>query len=280
LLLIFILFAAFVSPATAVLSQQSHKSPAAEPPSKPAISQAPQAAQAAQVDPQKPVPDGAPFRFLHLIAVLCSGLVISAARLASKFRRFWGLGVLTNPYAFLFLLFGVGICGLPVISESTLKGVHILGDLGPWIADFSGILVALVLPAIGFQSKKSPEGESPVRDLGSGSSSNIIVAVIDNCIAECLLQRMQKEVVLARSRYDWGTIKVAAGRVLEEEMTIRPLSNETYDAVCLKIANFQSDPDLLQDSENKYKALLGLLRWCSFKRLLNGLDAAKRETEA
>ena len=60
---------------------------------------------------------------------------------------------------------------------------------------------------------KSPEGESPVRDLGSGSSSNIIVAVIDNCIAECLLQRMQKEVVLARSRYDWGTIKVAAGRV-------------------------------------------------------------------
>jgi hypothetical protein len=276
LLLILILFSALVSPATAQVSQHSRISTAAAPDPKPASSGASPAAQAA---PQQPVTDNAPFYYLHLIAVLCSGLMISAARLARKFHRFWGLGVFTNPYALLFLLFGVVVCGLPLTSENTLKGVSFLGNAGPWIADFSGILAALVLPAIRSKPKKGPDGDSQVRDLEGGSSANPIW-VIENCIEECILQRMQKEVVLARGLYDWGTIKLAAGRALEEEMTIRPLSNEVYDAVRLKIESFQSDPDPRQDSENKYKALLGLLRWCSFKRLLNGLNAAKRETEA
>jgi hypothetical protein len=277
LLLILILFAALFSPATAGRSQQSRVSPAEAPAPRPASSGTAPAAQAA---PQQPAPNGVPFHLLHLLAVLCSGLVISAARLARKFRRFWGLGVFANPYAVLFLLFGVGICGLPVTSESALKAIPLLGDMGPWIADFSGILVALVLPAIRLKPKKSPEGEGPVRDLDGDSSSNPIIAVIENAIQECILQRMQKEVVAARCLYDWDTIKMAAGRALEEEMTIRPLSTEMYDAVRLKIESFQSDPDPGRDSENKYRALLGLLRWCSFKRLLNGLDAAKREIAA
>jgi hypothetical protein len=255
-------------------------SPAAAPaipPSRPASSGASSASQAA---PQQAVHNSTPFSFLRFGAVLCSGLVISAARLARKFRRFFGLGVFTNPYAILFLLFGVGICGIPVTSESALKGLPLLGDLGPWIADLSGIVVALVLPAIRFKPKTSPEGKSQVHDLEGGSSSNPIVAVIEDAIKERILQRMQKEVVAASGRYDWGTIKVAARRALEEEMTIRPMPDKEYKAELLKIKNFQSDPDARQDSEKKYLALTGLLCWCSFKRLLNGLDAAASETQA
>ena len=247
------------------------------PPTRPASSGASSASQAA---PQQPAPDRAPFSFLRLGAVLCSGLVISAARLARKFRRFFGLGVFTSPYAVLFLLFGAGICGIPVISESTLKGLPLLGDLGPWIADLSGIAVALVLPAIRMKPKAGPEGKSQSNELDGGSSSNQIVAVIENAIQECILQRMQKEVVAARDRYDWGTIKVATRRALEEEMTIRPLPEKEYKAELLKIKNFRSDPDVYQDSENKYAALTGILRWCSFKRLLNGLNAAVSESKA
>jgi hypothetical protein len=279
-LLTLIFFATLVLSATAGLSQENGISPVAGPAiplARPANSGASSASQAA---PQQSAPNRTPFSFLRLGAVLCSGLVISAARLARKFRLFFGLGVFANPYAVLFLIFGVGICGIPVTSESILKGLPMFGDLGPWIADLSGIVVALVLPAIRFKPKTSPSGEGAMRDLEAGSSSNPIVEVIENAIKERILQRMQKEVVAASGRYDWRAIKVAARRALEEEMTIRPLPNETYQAVLLKIESFQPDPDAREDSEKKYLALTGLLSWCSFKRLLNGLNAAASETQA
>jgi hypothetical protein len=223
-------------------------------------------------------PNATPFPFLRLIAVLCSGLLISTARLARKFRRFWGLGVFTNPYAVLFLIFGVGVCGIPVTSEGALKALPFLGNLGPWIADLSGIAVALVLPAIRLKPKERPAGENQVRDLEGEPSSNPVLALIEDAIRDHILMRMQKEVVTACARYDWRAIKLAAERALEEEMTIRPLPDEKYAALRELIESFQADPDALLDSRNKYAALLGLLRWCSFYRLRRGLDAAARET--
>lgn len=154
-----------------------------------------------------------------------------------------------------------------------------VGSMGPWIADLSGIILALALPAIRFKPLARPVGESQVRDLEGASSSNPVLALIEDAIRDCIVQRMQKEVVEACRRYDWGTIKLAAGRALAEEMTIRPLPDEKYNAVRLLIENFRSHPDPLTDSTNKYAALIGLLRWCSFNRLRGGLDAAARETE-
>lgn len=276
-LLTLIFFVTLVASAKAERPKESGISPSAAPVARLAE---PGPSSTTQVAPPQPVSNAASFHYLRLIAVLCSGLVISAARLARKFRLFWGLGVFANPYAVLFLVFGVGVCGVPVTSESTLKAVPFLGNLGPWIADLSGIVVALVLPAIRFKSQARPAGEDQVRDLEGGPSSNPIVAVIEDAIRECILQRMHEEVVEACRRYDWDTIKLAAGRALEQEMTIRPMPDEKYDAVRLSIENFQANPDARQDSRNKYNALTGLLRWCSFKRLLNGLNTAARETEA
>src|SRR5258707_6086269 len=87
-------------------------------------------------------PNAPRWPFLRLIAILSSGLVITAARLARKFRRFLGLGVFTNPYAVLFLIFGMGVCGIPVTSESALSTIPALKSLAPWIAGLSGIIVA------------------------------------------------------------------------------------------------------------------------------------------
>jgi len=195
------------------------------------------------------------------------------------FRRFWGLGVFTNPYAALFLIFGVGICGIPVTSEGTLRAVPHLGNLGPWIADLSGIAIALVLPAIRFKTKAQTAQDSQVRDLGGEASSNPILAVIEDAIRECILRRMQQEVVQACRSYDWRAIRLAAARALEEEMTIRPLPDERYAALRQSIEEFQPDADPQLDSERKYRALLGILRWCSFHRLRRGLDAAAAESE-
>ena len=228
----------------------------------------------------QPAPNAPGWPFVRLIAVLLSGLVINAARLARKFRRFLGLGVFTSPYAVLFLIFGIGVCGIPVTSESALSAIPSLKSLAPWIADLSGIIVALILPAIRLKPQARPAGESQVRDLEAASSSNPILAVIEDAIRDHILEHMQLEVVAASRSYDWETIKLAALRALEEEMTIRPLGREEYDAMRQSIESFQADADSRLDSRNKYEAMLRLLRWCSFKRLRRGLDVAARETRS
>jgi hypothetical protein len=259
------------------LFQESGGSPAAALATNPAN---PGASSASQATRPQLAPDASRWPFLRLVAVLCLGLVINAARLARKFRRFWGLGVFTNLYAVLFLIFGVALCGIPVTSESALSSLPHLGSLGRWIADLSGIILTLILPAIRLKPEARPAGGSQVRDLEDGTSSSPILAVIEDAIRDRILERMQLEVVAASRRYDWDTIKLAARRALEEEMTVRPLGSEEYDAVCQSIESFQADADSRLDSNNKYTALLRLLRWCSFKRLRRGLDAAARETQS
>lgn len=274
-LLIFVFFPTPACVPTAGLSQGSGRSPAAGQ----FTSQTNLGASSISKPTRlQPAPDAAPWPFLRLIAVLCSGLVISAARLARKFRRFWGLGVFTNPYAVLFLIFGVGLSGIPVTSGSALSSLPHLGSLGPWIADVTGIIAALFLPAIRLKPKGRPTGDSQVRDLEGESSSNPILAVIEDAIRDRILERMQLEVVAASRHYDWSTIKLAARRALEEEMTMRPLAREDYDAVRQSIEIFQADPDSRADANNKYAALLSLLRWCSFRGLRRSLNAAARES--
>lgn len=226
-----------------------------------------------------PAPDAPLWPFLRVAAVLLSGLVISMARLARMFRRFWGLGVFTNPYAVLFLIFGVGVSGIPVTSESALASLPHLQSLGPWIADLAGIIVALTLPLIHFKKEERPAAENQVRDLEEVSSSNPVLAVIEDAIRDRILERMQREVMVACRRYDWVTIKIAASRALEEEMTVRPLGRDEYEVARKSIEGFRASPDVHVDSRDKYEAMLRLLRWCSFKRLLRGLDAATREAQ-
>jgi hypothetical protein len=214
-------------------------------------------------------PDAVPRQWFRLMAVLCSGLVISTARLARKFRLFWGLGVFANPYAVLFLAFGVGLCGIPVTLQDTLAALPLMGNLGPWVADLSGIAIALALPAIRLKPKARAAAENQVPDLEGDAGSNPILAVIEDAIKEHILQRMQKEVVAACRRYDMSVIKLAAARALEEEMTIRPLTEARYTYLRRKIENF----------DDKYDALIGILGWCSFYRLRRSLDMVKSETQ-
>jgi hypothetical protein len=224
-------------------------------------------------------PDAPGLPFLRLVAVLFSGLVISAAHLARRFRRFWGLGVFANPYAVLFLLFGMAVCGIPATSASSLRSLPYLGPLGPWIADLSGIIAAVALPEIHLKRRAHPARESQVRDLEDASISNPILAVIDDAICDRILVRIQSELVMASRLYDWETIKLAARRVLEGEMVIGRLGQEDGDAALLAVERFQADANLRVDSNNKYTALLGLLRRCPFSLLRDDLTAAAIETK-
>jgi hypothetical protein len=215
-----------------------------------------------------------PWPFLRLAAILLAGFAISAARLARKFRRFLGLGVFINAYSAVFLMLTVGISGLPVTSETTLSS-HI-GSWGPWIADLSGIIAALVLPAI--RLKASAAAASPVLHLEDTASSNPVLAAIEDGIRDHILARMQAEIVAASRRYNWEEIKLAARRLLEEEITVGRLGREDGEVAIQSIAVFQPSADPRTDFDNKYTALIRLLRSCSFSRLRQGLAAVARET--
>ena len=223
-------------------------------------------------------PDAPRWPFLRLVGVLLTGVIISAARLARQFRQFWGLGVFTNFYAVLFLILSAGVCGIPMTAENALGSIPHLESLSPWIADLSGILAALILPAIRFKSETPPATDKSVRDL-PGASSNPVLAVIQDAICDRLLERMQIEIVAASSRYDWDTIKRAANRALDGEMTAKRLQDKEYYAERQAIYILRPNPDALVDSSNKYQALLRFLRWCKFRQLRRNLDAAAREAQ-
>lgn len=224
-------------------------------------------------------PDATPYPFVRLISVLFAGLLINAAHLARKFRRLLGLGVFTNWYAVVFLLFGVGICGIPVTSERTLRSLPHLESVGPYVADLSGIALTLFLTVVRFRSRARSTGDIQVRDFEDEYASNPVVAVLENGICERILERMQFEITAASTRYDWDVIKQAADNALEEEMVIRPLRRGDYDSARLSIKAFRGHSNARQDSINKYQALLRLLRWCSFRRLLRSLDSAEKERQ-
>jgi len=202
-------------------------------------------------------------------------LAISVARLARKFRRFLGLGVFINAYSAVFLMLTVGISGLPVTSEATLSS-HLGSWAGPWIADLSGIIAALVLPAI--RLKASAAAASPVLHLEDTASSNPVLAAIEDGIRDHILARMQAEIVAASRRYNWEEIKLAARRLLEEEITVGRLGRQDGEVAIQSIEVFQPSADPRTDFDNKYTALIRLLRSCSFSRLRLGLAAAAIET--
>ena len=211
-----------------------------------------------------------PRPFLRLATILLVGLVVSAARLARKFRHFLGLGVFANVYSAVFLALAVGISGFPVTFDLN-------SQLGPWvgpIADLSGVIVALVLPAA---SRRKNVADGPALGLNS-TSSNPVLAAIEDGIRDHILARMQAEIVSAAHRYTWAQIKLAGHRVLEEEVTVGRLDHQDGEAAIRSIEDFQASADPNTDFENKYTALIRLLRSCAFSRLRLGLAVAALES--
>jgi tetratricopeptide (TPR) repeat protein len=229
--------------------------------------------------PSMPGPEKHPYFFLRLFAVLGSGLLITAAHLARKFRRFWGLGIFANPYGLLYLAVGAAISGIPVASEIQPGWARLTGPAGPWVLDFSGILVTLILPMIRLRSASRPSEDA--QPLGfEAASANPIVALIEDGIREHILKRLRVEINAVSSEYDWETIRLAATRALIEETTIRPIDPAKEKEARRAIEGFQPDPNPQLDLRKKYEALFGMLRWCSFHRLKGALKSATQADQA
>jgi hypothetical protein len=226
-----------------------------------------------------PAPDAIPFPFLRVVVVLVLGFLIHAARLANKFRRYLGVGLFANPYAILFMILGAGVCGVPMTSESILRSIPSLGSVGPWVADLSGILTLLVLPAI--RPRRRPRGE----DAGNGqelpglSGSSSIFSFFEDEISLRLQIGMQDKIVWACKEYSWKTIKLAAPRALADEMAIRPLKPADEEAAKRSIAEIPMDGDADPSRGDKYQTLMVLLRCISFRLLFRSLALAKLEAQ-
>ena len=267
-------------------SQKGSKPQAAVPAAGPANPQGPSASQAAAPQPAQDAP---PYPFLRFIAVLCSGLVISAARLARKFRLLLGLGVFANLYAPLFMVCGASICGISAMSESTLIKTP-LGPSAPWIADLAGPLLTLTLAAIGLKPHARPTGQSPGGDVDGGSNSNPVLGWLEDSIYDRILKRIQAWVWPACDRYSWAAIQQGARYALADERAVGRVSDKKFDVVSKWIESLPTDADSHPDPNNKgaalkykalkYTALSDLLSWCQFNQLRSGLERAARETQS
>ena len=235
--------------------------------------------ESSEENPPGPGPEARPYFFLQLFAVLGSGLVISAAHLAHKFRRFWGLGVFANPFGILYMAVGAAVCGVPVILESRLNPNPHPGSPGPWIADLTGVILVLILPVIRLGRAERPPEDGQLRGFES-ASSNPIVALIEDGIRDRILKRMRTEVSAISSQYDWETIRNAGNRALAEEAAVRPMEHAREGALRDEIENLQPGADPKSDSRKKNEALTRMIGWCSFRRLKAGLEAARESTGA
>jgi hypothetical protein len=212
----------------------------------------------------------------HLVAALLLGILINAAHLATKFRRFLHLGVLTNWYSALFLVFGAALCGLAVSFGAIPR---LATWKGPWIADICGAVVTLLLPRIRMKTPMPRATASPVRDLLDTASANPLVAVIEDGIRDRILEHMQFQIIEASRRYDWETIKLATRRMLEEEMAIGRLDQSEGEAAIQSVEGIQPLANSRSDENNKYIAMIRVLRCGSFWRLRTGLMVAASETQ-
>jgi hypothetical protein len=88
---------------------------------------------------------------------------------------------------------------------------------------------------------------------------------------------MQAQIVSASRRYNWDEIKLAAHRVVEEEITLGRLDRQEGEMAAQSTEAFQPSTDPHLDLENKYTALIRLLRSCSISRLRLALAAAASE---
>jgi hypothetical protein len=291
-LLVVVLVSSLVLLPTAGLSQGTGKPHAVVPATAPVNPEGPSASQAIskQLAPDAiPISYPIPIPYLRFAAVLCSGLVISAARLARKFRLLLGLGVFANPYAPLFMVCWASICGIFATSEGVLVKTPV-GLFAPWLADLAGPVLTLFLATIGLKSQARPTGQSPVDYIDRGSSSNPILGWLENSIGDRIQKRIQAWVVPACNQYNWATIQQGARYALANERAVGRVSSKEFDAVRRSIESLPVDADSHSDPDNKaaalkykalkYTALTDLLSWCQFNQLRCSLERAAGEMQS
>jgi hypothetical protein len=122
--------------------------------------QASTGAPTASVVPPLSAPDAAPRPFLRLLILLFGGLSASLCRLAWKFRRFWGLGVLGNFWAVLYAALGIVLGVLPHLAGSFFSWTPRPEYLATWVADLLGLAAPWTAPLMG--KKKHPSSSDEV----------------------------------------------------------------------------------------------------------------------
>jgi hypothetical protein len=110
---------------------------------------------------------------------------------------------------------------MPMTLEHPLSAVPHMGLFGPWLADVSGVVLALVFPAIPVKSPV-PVDDDPA----SKSSRNAILALVEDGVREHIRVQMRSEFTRLCGLYDWNTIILAGRNALEEEISFERVSRQ------------------------------------------------------
>ncbi len=217
-------------------------------------------------------PTSWPMSMLHVVGVLLWGMLVNAARLARKFRHYWGQGVLTNPYAFLFSCFGGIVSGLPMVSENFFKTIHPLQAASPWIATALGLAAGLFLPGLRVGGKKA----AAAAGAGETPGGNPVLDVIEEKIRELIRKRMRRTFSEMSKHYDRRSIKQAARRTLAEDRGLNRLADkDASDAE--KFINGIPENEVADSPEgDPYDILWDLQKWLDYGSLRQNLEMGRQ----
>jgi len=209
--------------------------------------------------------------FARFICVSLLGIITGFLRLWDRFRKFWGLGVITNFYAAIYILLGMVLCWPPYIAENSLLT---LSSTWMWLLNICGSgAICYLAPIIGARSEKRPE---PV-DLDFPKTRNIAYAFLESQVQDRIRRRLHDEIIQASADYDWETITKAAEELLGIEIAFTSLSKSLYASELKSIKLLASSIEVEGTAGRKYRAITSVLRHTEFRHLKQLLQEKARE---
>ena len=222
-------------------------------------------------------------KFINLLVVAGLGFLLGWVRLLAKFYRFWGLGILTNPFTWLFLVLvaaaSAGSYALYIICVDPQKmmwGLIAKSGLGPLLEFFGPTVTGNVITIVGRFSRASrldTGATSQVKELEKVKSNNFFLELIRVAIGD----RMDQEVARLARRYDLDLIKEVVERLVNNAIELGQVTPKDGEAGLEFILGFEPCADERTDFNNKYKALHRAIRMSSFRQLRSRLERDARE---
>jgi hypothetical protein len=214
--------------------------------------------------------------YLGLAIALAVGGATCLFRLATKFSRFWLLGVTANRYAAIYVVMGMVLSGVSYFAGSQAGRLPFIKSYGPWVGSISALAALLFGPGFSFGSRAHPVGTSELVGLKVDFSRSPFFFIVEEKVLESIQNRMQEEVIAISKLYGWMEIKSAARKALGEEGTARQITDEVFENLTKFIKSLPSKAKKGADEDEKYNALYRILGQCKFRRLRRFLEASTK----
>ncbi len=207
----------------------------------------------------------------YILWAILLGFIFGLTRLISKFYNFWGLGIFTNLYSWLFL--GV-VTVFSGISYAPIQGIKNIDFqfLGLALSPILGNIVT-IFGRLTRTSRLDTGATTSVKELEDAKSKNFLLELI----REAISIRMDQVVYLLARKCEWEGIKYAVVRLVDVSITTGRVARKDGEETKDFINKFKPSTNEQEDLNNKYNALHRMIQVSSFRQLKYFLEICAKE---